>query len=40
MVNRRWIMTGEGLACLDCEGIEDHRKKWKRVNSEDTSEGR
>ncbi|MEW6470443.1 MAG: PspC domain-containing protein [Bacteroidota bacterium] len=40
MVNRRWIMTGEGLACLDCEGIEDHRKKWKQIHSEDTSEGR
>jgi hypothetical protein len=25
MVNRRWIMTPEGLDCIDCEGIEDRR---------------
>lgn len=25
MVNRRWIMTPEGLDCIDCEGLEDRR---------------
>jgi phage shock protein PspC (stress-responsive transcriptional regulator) len=28
MVNRRWIMTSEGLSCIDCEGLEErpHRR--------------
>ncbi len=28
MVGRRWIMTNDGLACVDCDGIEDLRKKY------------
>jgi phage shock protein PspC (stress-responsive transcriptional regulator) len=27
MVNRRWIMTPEGLDCIDCQGLEDRRTK-------------
>jgi len=28
MVKRRWIMTSEGLKCVDCEGLRkfDHHK--------------
>ena len=29
MVNRRWIMTSEGLNCLDCQGLEDRGNRWK-----------
>ncbi len=27
MVGRRWMMTSEGLACVDCEGLSKRRKK-------------
>ena len=26
MVSRRWIMTNQGLACIDCEGLEKTEK--------------
>ncbi|MCX6295416.1 MAG: hypothetical protein NTX97_05005, partial [Bacteroidetes bacterium] len=26
MVNRRWIMTKQGLSCIDCEGLEKSEK--------------
>jgi len=27
MVNRRWIMTKQGLKCIDCEGLEVSKKE-------------
>ncbi|MES2591942.1 MAG: PspC domain-containing protein [Bacteroidota bacterium] len=27
MVNRKWVMTKQGLECVDCEGLEDTDKK-------------
>lgn len=34
MVNRKWIMTDNGLKCLDCEGLDDNSDK-KNENNED-----
>jgi phage shock protein PspC (stress-responsive transcriptional regulator) len=31
MVGRRWIMTDEGLACVDCNGLEDHSHDYDHV---------
>ena len=30
MINRRWIMTANGLKCLDCDGITDNSDKNNR----------
>jgi hypothetical protein len=29
MVGRRWMMSPDGLTCIDCGGIRDRNKKGK-----------
>jgi phage shock protein PspC (stress-responsive transcriptional regulator) len=35
MMNRQWIMTQEGLTCIDCDGINTKNKKSRFLNQED-----
>ena len=38
MVNRRWIMTDAGLACVDCYGLDNskhHTKKTIKINDDE-----
>lgn len=32
MIERRWIMTGRGLKCIDCEGLDDYSHKHEDWN--------
>jgi phage shock protein PspC (stress-responsive transcriptional regulator) len=31
MVGRRWVMTGRGLQCIDCDGLADLKKERRRT---------
>ncbi len=33
MVNRRWIMTKQGLECIDCDGLENVSKRNRIISS-------
>jgi phage shock protein PspC (stress-responsive transcriptional regulator) len=41
MIERRWIMTGRGLKCLDCENLDQRKEeeKWRNEDVEVNEDG-
>ncbi|MBK9283188.1 MAG: PspC domain-containing protein [Sphingobacteriaceae bacterium] len=38
MVGRRWIMTKDGLACIDCDGLEKEKSSRKNDDDDDDND--